>query len=523
MEGAYDAVVVGSGFGGGIAACRLAEEGWSVCVLERGRRFGPGDFPDRPEQAPRAFWHALHNPGGMFDMRIMRDIAVMTGAGVGGGSLVYANVQLRPPPDLFDDPAWPAAIDFEELRRYYDRTEEALDPRETPADPALPKIRAFDAMAAHARMPAGRLPIAVHFGEDRLHPFSGVPQQGCANLGRCDIGCPRMSKNTVDITYVARAEAHGAKVFPLHEVTRIDSPARGGADWTVGFRDLQYKIAGQVRAPVVVLAAGSLGSTRLLLKNRRRLRRLSPALGSRFSGNGDALALAIDPQAPDVAGARTELGPTMTSRIDLTAERGFMVADGGLPANFGFLLQIVRGIRAITGLGRVVLAAKNVATQLGFSDRPVTHRNLTLNRQMAPIGDSLVLLMIGRDAATGRMRLTRFGCLDIRWRKSDSAELFEGMRRAAGELAQAAKATSFFAPDAGPLGKFITVHPLGGCPMSDHAKAGVVDDAGKVHGYDGLYVLDGAIVPTAIGVNPAKTIAALAERGVDRLIAERRP
>ncbi|MGH2841779.1 MAG: GMC family oxidoreductase [Solirubrobacteraceae bacterium] len=524
MEGAYDAVVVGSGFGGGIAACRLAEQGWKVCVLERGRRFGPGDYPDRPEQAPRAFWHPHHNPGGMFDLRIMRDVAVLTGTGVGGGSLVYANVQLRPPPDLFEDPAWPAAIDYDELRRYYDRTEEALEPRETPPEPALPKIRAFDAMAAHAWAPASRLPIAVHFGPDRRHPFSGVPQQGCTNLGRCDIGCPRMAKNTVDITYVARAEAHGAEVFPLHDVTRIDPPAAAGGDWTVGFRDLQYRNAGDVRAPVLVLAAGSLGSTRLLLKNRRRLPKLSATLGTRFSGNGDALALAIDPTRPDVAGARTEFGPTMTSRIDYTHDRGFMVADGGLPQNFGFLLQIVRGIRAITGLGRVVLTAKNAATKVGLSDRHVTHRNLTLSRKLAPIGDTLVFLMIGRDAAKGRMRLTPiFGCFDIRWRKADSAELFENMRRAAGELAEAAGATSFFALDAGPLGKFITVHPLGGCPMSGDSATGVVNDAGKVHGYEGLYVLDGSIVPTAIGVNPSKTIAALAERGVEHLIAERSP
>ena len=141
----------------------MAEQGWRVCVLERGRRFGPGDFPDRPEQAPRMFWHPHHNPGGMFDLRIMRDIAVLSGTGVGGGSLVYANVQLRPPADLFDDPAWPSAIDSAELDRYYDRTEEALQPRETPADPALAKIRGFDAMAAHASLTPSRLPIAVQF------------------------------------------------------------------------------------------------------------------------------------------------------------------------------------------------------------------------------------------------------------------------------------------------------------------------------------------------------------------------
>jgi choline dehydrogenase-like flavoprotein len=214
----------------------------------------------------------------------------------------------------------------------------------------------------------------------------------------------------------------------------------------------------------------------------------------------------------------------MTSRIDLNAEQQLMVADGGLPGNFGGLLRIVRGINAITGLGRVVLRVKNAAAQVGLSDRPVTHRNMTLDKRMAPIGDTLVFLNIGRDAADGRMRLTPlFRCFDIRWSKAGSEQLFAGMRQAAGELAEAAGATSFFALDAGPLGKFITVHPLGGCPMSDDAAAGVVDEWGAVHGYDGLYVLDGSIVPTAVGVNPSKTIAALAERGVEHLLAERMP
>ena len=519
MESAYD-VVVGSGFGGGVTACRMAEQGFKVCVLERGRRFGPGDFPDRPEQAPLAFWHPVLNPGGMLDLRLMKDLAVITAAGVGGGSLVYANVQLRAPASVFEEAPWPDAITAEVLSRYYERTEEALEPRETPATPELPKVRAFGEMGERAGRTATRLPLAVHFGESRRHPFSGVFQQGCQNLGRCDLGCPVLAKNTVDITYIARAEAHGAEVFPLRKVQRIDSPDRSGGRWRVGFRDLQYRISGSVEAPLLVLAAGTIGSSRLLLKNHSRLRRLSPALGSRFSGNGDALALALDPHAPGVTGARTEYGPTMTSRLDYTDELRFMVADGGLPGNFGGLLEIVRGVSALTGWGRVVLHVKNAATKLGLTDRHVTHRNVKLKQE--PIGDSLVFLMIGRDAADGQMRLTPlFRCFDVRWKKSDSAKLFADMERVAGKLAEAAEAKSFFALDAGPLSKFITVHPLGGCPMSDDPAAGVTDDRGQVHGYEGLYVLDGSIVPTALGVNPSKTIAALAERGVEHLLAER--
>jgi cholesterol oxidase len=523
VESAYDVVVVGSGFGGGIAACRMAEQGMRVCVLERGRRFGPGDYPDRPEQAPLAFWHPALNPGGMLDLRLMKDLAVITAAGVGGGSLVYANVQLRAPAAVFDQRPWPEAITEAELSPYYDRTEEALEPKETPAEWELPKIRAFDAMARRAGRTPTRLPLAVHFGENRRHPFSGVFQQGCQKLGRCDLGCPVLAKNTVDITYIARAEAHGAEVYPLHEVLRIDPPDRSGGRWRVGFRDLQYRNGGSVEAPLLVMAAGTIGTSRLLLKNRGRLRGLSRALGSCFSGNGDALALALDPRSPDVAGAETELGPTMTSRLDYTAEKGFMVADGGLPGNFGGLLEIVRGVNALTGWGRVVLHVKNVAAKLGVTDRHVTHRNVKLKPQ-EPIGDSLVFLMIGRDAADGQMRLTPlFHCFDIRWKKSDSAKLFADMEQVAGELARAADAKSFFALDAGPLSKFITVHPLGGCPMSDDPRAGVTNDRGRVHGYEGMYVLDGSIVPTALGVNPSKTIAALAERGVEHLLAERGP
>ena len=148
----------------------------------------------------------------------------------------------------------------------------------------------------------------MHFGADRPHPFSGVSQQGCENLGRCDLGCPIHAKNTVDITYVARAETHGAEVYPLHEVGDRPPPAPGG-NWRVCFRDLQYGGDGEVEAPILVLAAGTLGSTRLLLKSQRRLPGLSPALGSRFSGNGDALGMAFDPGAADVR-ART----TITAR-----------------------------------------------------------------------------------------------------------------------------------------------------------------------------------------------------------------
>lgn len=516
MSRSYDAVVIGSGFGGGIAACRLAEAGKRVCVLERGRRFGREDFANEPSQAPEMIWHEKLNPTGLFDVRIMSDVSVITAAGVGGGSLVYANVQLRAPTEVFERD-WPAAVNLSQLEPWYEKTEEALQPVQTPAQPPLDKVRAFAKAAENVDRDVSSLPIAVHFGESRKHPFSGVAQEGCQNLARCDLGCPVHAKNTVDITYVARAEAHGAEVRPLHLATTIEPPRQVGADWTIGFKALGEGDDGSVQAPTIVLAAGTIGSSRLLLSNRRRLPGLSPALGSRFSGNGDALGIAFDPSDPDVRNARNDYGPVMTSRI-LYPERKLMVADGGLPANFDALLEVARGVNLIRGWRRALLRLRAAFIHLGWSDQALRPRQADL-RQPEPDTDSLVFLMIGEDAADGQMRLTpllkRF---DIRWSKDGSRKLFEDLKLTADELAKASGATPFYALDGGPLSKFTTVHPLGGCPMADDPSRGVVDDLGAVHGYPGLHVLDGSIVPTALGVNPSKTIAALAERGAAKLV-----
>jgi cholesterol oxidase len=526
VKPSYNAIVVGSGFGGGIAACRLAEAGKTVCLLERGRRFGRADFPDRPEDAPRLIWHERANPGGMFDVRLMRDLVVITAAGVGGGSLVYANVQLRAPADVFDDPRWPDSISGEALEPWYRRTEEALDPRTTPTEPPLRKVEAFTAAGARAGRTAEPLSIAVHFGQRRAHPFSGVEQEGCQNLARCDIGCPVQAKNTIDITYVARAESLGAEVFPLHAAERLDPPGRPGGGWRVGFRGLGEERSGAVEAPLVVLAAGTVGSPRLLLTNRRRLPSLSPALGTCFSGNGDALGIAFDPRDDDVRDVRNDIGPVMTSALNYTADRSLILADGGLPPGYHGLLDVARGVNLIRGGRRWLVRARALLAVAGWSDQALRPLELSTvaehaRRPEEANRDALIFLMFGRDAADGRMRLTpllrRF---DIRWNKAASAPLFADLERTANELAGAADATPFYALDGGPLGKFMTVHPLGGCPMGDDPASSVVDDAGRVRRYPGLIVLDGSIVPTALGVNPSKTIAALAERGIDRIVSE---
>jgi choline dehydrogenase-like flavoprotein len=210
----------------------------------------------------------------------------------------------------------------------------------------------------------------------------------------------------------------------------------------------------------------------------------------------------------------------MTSRVDYSADRKLMVADGGLPANFDVLLDVARGVNVIRGWRRWLLRALDALVHLGLTDRSLHPRQVRLPERRSDT-DALVFLLMGRDAADGRMRLTPlFRRFDIRWSKDASASLFAELERTANELAQAAEANLFYALEGGPLSKFATVHPLGGCPMADTRDLGVVDDGGRVYGYDGLYVLDGSIVPTALGVNPSKTIAALAERGSARLVEQ---
>jgi cholesterol oxidase len=212
----------------------------------------------------------------------------------------------------------------------------------------------------------------------------------------------------------------------------------------------------------------------------------------------------------------------MTSALDLTEERRLILADGGLPPGFGGILDVARGVDVIRGWRRWLVRARTLLTLAGWTDqalRPTELRDAGA-RRTGSNRDALIFLMIGRDAADGRMLLTpllrRF---DVRWSKEGSAALFADLERTAHEVAAAAQATPFYALEGGPLGKFMTVHPLGGCPMGDDPATSVVDDAGRVRGIGGLVVLDGSIVPTSLGVNPSKTIAAVAERGIDAVLA----
>ncbi|MBO8127661.1 MAG: GMC family oxidoreductase [Peptococcaceae bacterium] len=476
----YDAVVVGSGFGGAVAACRLVQAGMRVCILERGRWWSPQEFPLHNDD-PRA-WLWTGWSTGLYQYHYFEDMDVVVASGVGGGSLVYANVLIVPPADVFAT-GWPAAITLSVLAPYYQRVREMLHPMPYPRAWSRTKTRVmYQAAELTGRRENFKLPdLGVYWGQPGVpHPDPygfGTSQTGCADLAECVTGCPIRAKNSLDLNYIALALRNGAECRPLHEVVTI---AREGNEFTVYYLDRSRPVPeeGKVCASRVVLAAGTLGSTEILLKavyKYRTLGPVSPALGRGFSGNGDIQATLIG-IAPEVS---FTTGPTITASINYPEEH-FLIEDGGLP--------------------------------------PVV--TLKLNGWL-PSFNALPLLMMGRDAADGLLRLTgRRQKLTLEWSYTNSLPLFKAMERCVQELAAALGGQAVFMPAWSLARKLITVHPLGGCRMADSPQYGVVDDGGAVYGQPGLYVADGSIVPTSLGVNPALTIAALAERVAERIIRE---
>jgi len=519
MKASYDAVVIGSGFGGAITAFRLAQAGRSVAILEQGRRWQKEEYPRTVGQTSQAaFWQDRTN--GFLEYRAFKNIDVIQGVGVGGGSLHYFNVNLRAPARVLD--RWPAPLTRAQLDPYYALAEDNLESRalSPPALRVLPPRTAAFLSAAQASGGKPQLtPIAVYTGPDRTNR-GGVAQSACVYCGNCMLGCHVHAKNSLDITYIAAAERrYGTEVHALHQVEAIRPATDQDGGYHVDFRVLEAdrrSTAGQgtVHARKVIVAAGALGSTELLLRCRDQLRtlpRLSPTLGTRFSGNGDMLFAgawstreAIDPAQ----------GPSITAVVDCsTDEHAIHVEDLGFPDPMFWMLEGLlppgRG-----GVRRALaLAGRYLARSLG-----VGRANSRVTEQLGAFlaggraNHFLPFLGMGTDAGDGQLRL-RDGALDVVWSHRRSRRMFrqmeDAMRRIAAQTG-GAYVTSFLWR--WPSRKLLTAHPLGGAVMGADDSQGVVDHAGQVWNYPGLYVTDGASIPSALSVNPSLTIAAVAER-----------
>ncbi|MBB5916609.1 cholesterol oxidase [Nocardia transvalensis] len=528
MNEHVDVVIVGSGFGGAVAAYRLAEAGLEVVVLERGARYPPGSFPRLPAELARSFWHPPSNRYGLFDVRKFTDFTALTAAGLGGGSLIYANVLARREHEFVREPlpgggfqCWP--VTRADLEPHYDAVERMLTPAPYPlAEPgyavgrATEMRRAADRVGLEWELP----PLAVSFAakpgesprpgvpvaESAYGNLHGMPRSTCRLCGECDLGCNDGAKNTLDHTYLSAAHRHGAQLRTLHEVIAI----RPG--YEVDFVCHEDGAHGTITCDRLVLAAGTFGTTRLLLHSRHAMPWLGSALGTRFSGNGDMVGVlwrAREPLHPSRA-------PVITTSLRIPG-RNAVLQDGGYP---GF----VDWVGEHYALGDVMTrAARFLAAQVAgrFVDRPPGD----LGRDLAElIGSSersahaSCVLGLGEDRPTGVMTL-RGDDLRVEWKTADSAAHFTATRAVMSRVADAMGARLWGAHP-GPGNVPITVHPLGGAPMGHHHGEGVCDSYGQVFGPAGLYVADGAAMPGPVGVNPALTIAAMSDRMCTRLLEE---
>jgi cholesterol oxidase len=525
----YDVVIVGSGFGGAVTACRLAQAGRSVCVLERGRRWRPTAFPRSPSDVAReAFWDPPSHRFGVIDYRAFRGMHVIQGSGVGGGSLHYFNVHLRPPAAVFGDPRWPAGVDRSLLDPYYTLAEAMLDAT-TLVPPAGRDVPTRTAAFMDACRSAGRRPelvnIAVYTGTGRRNPRGAVPQLPCDYSGNCLLGCATGAKNSLDLTYLALAERHGAEIHPLHEAERIEPLGSGG--YRVSFARLfadasARREAGHVDGEAVIVAAGTLGTNELLLRCRdvhQTLPHLGFGLGRGFSGNGDML----------LAGTLTELdidasrGPSITAGADFGVDgKQLYVEDLGFPES---LLWFIEGMlaNATPTLNLVRWAKLFLKGRFGIAgatDR-LSHERERLFGGGRTRG-FLPYLGMCEDAANGQFVLDEGGRLDLRWDPRESMDAFMALEDAMHELSDALDgeyvANPLWNP---PVRELLTAHPLGGCAMADDPQDGVLDEYCEVHGHPGLFVVDASIVPTSLGRNPTATICALGERAAFHMIHQR--
>jgi cholesterol oxidase len=537
----YDVLVVGSGYGGGVAAARLARTGRQVCVLERGRELQPGEYPNdalslAQEIQIDAGFMRLGPSRALFDLRVYDDINVAVGCALGGTSLINAGLALRPDPRIFENGRWPEELtDRAELEPYVQRAEAMLRPAVYPESlPALAKFKALEQCAKAMGLPFARLPALVNYTPlaNGLNHV-GVPQGTCVACGDCLTGCNYAAKNTVLMNYLPEAKRHGAHIFTSIRVNAVTAYAGG---WRVRAQT-EDGAQREIEAATVVLAAGTLGSTEILLRSRAAGLSLSPALGQRFSGNGDMLALTYNADIPvnaigfgklDPAG-REPVGPCSSGIIDARGGRpvdeGMILVDGAAPGAFAkWLPALLSALSATTGED----------TDRGLGDA-IREKARELESQVAGAYSGAayrtqICLVVAHDDGAGEI-LLEGERLNIRWpevgRQAPFVRADAMMREATRALGGTYIANPIWHELLGR--KLVTGHPLGGCAMADDAREGVVNHRGQVFNaesgtrvHTGLYVMDGSIVPTSLGANPLLTITGLAERCCELMLVEKR-
>ena len=514
----YDVIVVGSGFGGSVSALRLSQKGYRVLVVEAGKRWSKEDFPETNWQVGRYLWAPQLGARGIQRMQLMRHALVLSGVGVGGGSLVYGNTLFEPLDPFFEAPTIAALGGAAVLKPYFELARKMM------GVVANPRITAMDGHARAVAEEYGRgdsfmpSPVAVYFGEegqaapDPYFEGEGPARTGCTACGGCFLGCRVGAKNTLDRNYLYLAEGLGCQIMAETKVERLVPIGGDGA----GGYEVHVKVRGEgrrvMRAGQVVVSAGVMGTLSLLLEARQRgdLPRTSAMLGREVRTNSETV-VAVRARARDAdhswgIAASTSVFPDDHTQIqidrypagaDALATIATLMVDGGkVPRWLGFVGQVLRHpldfLRVLWPFGFARQTAFLVVMQdwdnklrlkLGRSWLPPFGKTLRSKTPDGPAAPSYIA--IGNDFA--RRLAKRIGGVPL----SSVSEVLMDVPT--------------------------TAHILGGCPIGETPQQGVVDLDQKVFGYENLYVVDGTVVPVNLGVNPALTILALAERAMAKV------
>jgi cholesterol oxidase len=521
----FDWLVIGSGFGGSVSALRLAEKGYRVGVLECGRRFTDKDFPRSTWDARRYFWAPRLGLRGIFRITTFKDVSVVSGCGVGGGSLGYANTLYVPPKRFFEDPQWAGLEDWESaLTPHYAEAQRMLGvvvhDNDDPADQLLRELGEELGVGDTYR----KTPIGVFLGEPGVtvpDPFfggEGPDRTGCMQCGRCMVGCPHGAKNTLVKNYLWLAERRGVQVMADRTVTDI-RPLGDVVDGSEGYevRDERSGMrrgrdARTLTARGVIVAAGALGTNRLLQRCRLggSLPRISPRLGELVRTNSEAiLAVTVPKDYPDDLTKRVAITSSIYPDPDTHIETVTYGNDGDSMSTLYTLLvgdgtRVTRPLKLLLGILRHPVKFAQVLWPRGWSRRTI-----------------IVLVMQTLDNAIAlRPRQTRSG--EVRLQTEQDADrpnptfipvanqAAEWLARRTGGIAQSSIMEAA-------LNIPSTAHILGGAVIGPDPDHGVVDARQRVFGYENLYVCDGSAVPANVGVNPSLTITALAEHAMSHI------
>ncbi len=524
----FDYVIIGSGFGGSVSAMRLSEKGYSILVLERGKRYNAEDFPKTNWSIWKYLWLPALRCYGILGINLLKDILILNGSGVGGGSLVYCATLIEPDQSLFETKEWSQITDWEkELRPHYKTARQMLgvnvNPKFWPADHVLYDI-AKEMGQEETFKPTT---VGIFFGEegrtvpDPYFDGRGPERAGCIHCGGCMVGCRHNAKNSLDRNYLYLAERNGAEVRPEANVVDI-RPLYGnqgdGARYEVAYQRTTawlFKPERAARARNVIVAAGAMGTNRLLLHCRDEsasLPKLSSQLGKMVRSNSEAL-MGVTGRASDVDYSK---GITITSHFwvdEVTSVEPVRFSAGSsLLRHLGVPLVKLGG-SSWRRLGRFLwYAIRNPYDFLKSQLLPDWAHDSTIILVMQTV-ENRMHLKLGRSVWT----LFRKGLVSERDHTLPIPAVVEAGRRVVETFAKNTNGVPQSTFNDVLLNTPSTAHILGGCSIGTDEESGVVDLDHQVFNYPGLYVVDGSVVPGNLGVNPSLTITAMSERAMSRI------